>query len=93
MIKITKTAEEQILNYFNGKEITPIRVFLNNNVKPSLALEPDDLHENDIKFQPTKDLIMIAEKEFIEKIGDINIDFNGMGFNLTSKTKPIYNFY
>lgn len=29
MIEVTKTATEQVAEYFKGKEITPIRIFLN----------------------------------------------------------------
>jgi hypothetical protein len=30
MLKVTKLATEQIAEYFKGKEVSPIRVFLNS---------------------------------------------------------------
>lgn len=29
MVEVTPTATQQIADYFNGREITPIRIFLN----------------------------------------------------------------
>jgi len=29
MVEVTKSATEQIAEYFNGKEVSPIRIFLN----------------------------------------------------------------
>jgi iron-sulfur cluster assembly protein len=85
MVEITEAAQEQLTEYFKGKEVAPIRLFLNQGGwgGPSLAMaldEPkdnDDVHEvNGFKF--------IVEKEFMEKAQPIKVDFNGMGFSISS---------
>ena len=52
MIKVTETAQEQVKAYFEGKEVQPIRIFINNGGcgGPSLAMALDEKREDDAAF-------------------------------------------
>ena len=85
MIELTDAAKTQIDEYFNGKEPTPIRIFLNSGGwgGPSLAMALDEPKDSDDLFD-VKGLKFVVDKEFMEKAQQIKIDFNGMGFSLDS---------
>jgi len=44
-----------------------------------------ELGKFDIQYTPTENLTLIAETSFIERVGNVDIDFNGMGFHLTTE--------
>ena len=83
MIEVTKLATEQIAEYFKGKEVSPIRIFLNAGGwgGPSLAMALDESKDTDQVFE-IDGFKYIVDKEFMEKAKPINIDFSGMGFKL-----------
>ena len=85
MIDVTDSAKEQIDGYFQGKEPTPVRIFLNSGGwgGPSLAMALDEPKDTDDTFN-IKGLTFVVDKTFMEKAETIKIDFTGMGFQLDS---------
>ena len=85
MIELTDPAKAQIDDYFQGKEPTPVRIFLNSGGwgGPSLAMALDEPKDTDDSFD-VKGLKFVVDKEFMEKAEVIKIDFTGMGFSLDS---------
>jgi Fe-S cluster assembly iron-binding protein IscA len=89
MINVTKPAQEQVRMYFEGKEITPIRIFLNSAGcgGPSLAMALDEKKDTDAVFT-FDEVEYIMDKNLLEKAGPVDIDFAGTGFRLESALKP-----
>ncbi len=85
MINVSKPAQEQIRMYFEGKEIAPIRIFLNSAGcgGPSLAMALDEKKETDAVFT-FDDVEYIMDKDLLEKASPVDIDFAGTGFRLES---------
>jgi len=52
MLKVTATAQKEFDNYFKGKEIKPVRIFLANQGcgGPSIGLAVDELKEDDMSY-------------------------------------------
>ena len=89
MINVSKPAQEQVRIYFEGKEIAPIRIFLNSAgcAGPSLAMALDEKKDTDAVF--TFDGVeYIIDKDLLEKVGTVDIDYAGSGFCLDSGLKP-----
>ena len=85
MIKVSETAQEQVKAYFEGKEVQPVRIFLNNGGcgGPSLAMALDQATDNDtVVTQGGIEYIM--DKTLLEKASPVTVDFSGMGFRLDS---------
>ena len=84
MIKVTKTAQEQIKAYFNDKEIQPVRIFVTSGCGGSqLAMAMDETKETDSVF--TYDGVnYIMETSLLEQALPVEIDFSGTGFKLNS---------
>lgn len=89
MINVTKPAQEQVKFYFEGKEIVPIRLFLNPDGcgGPSLAMALDEKKESDAVFS-FDDVEYIMDKALLEKASPVDVDFEGTGFRLESSIKP-----
>nr|WP_320192116.1 IscA/HesB family protein [uncultured Desulfobacter sp.] len=89
MINVTKPAQEQVRMYFEGKEIVPIRIFLNSSGcgGPSLAMALDEKKDTDAAFT-FDDIEYVIDKDLLEKAGNVDIDFAGNGFHLDSGLKP-----
>lgn len=85
MVEVTETATQQIAEYFKGKEISPIRIFLNEGGwgGPSLAMALDEPKDSDDVFE-INGFTFIADKEFMGKAKPVKIDFMEYGFKLTS---------
>ena len=85
MVEVTEEATKQIQEYFNGKEVTPIRIFLNAGGwgGPSLAMALDEPKDNDNVFD-VNGFQFIIEKEFYEKAQPVKVDFLGYGFKIDS---------
>jgi Fe-S cluster assembly iron-binding protein IscA len=85
MITVSKTAQEQVKAYFEGKEVQPVRIFLNNGGcgGPSLAMALDEKQAEDVVFTQG-DVAYIMEKTLFEKAKPVRVDYAGMGFNLSS---------
>ena len=85
MVEVTEEAAKQIQEYFNGKEVTPIRIFLNAGGwgGPSLAMALDEPKDSDNVFD-VNGFQFIMEKEFYEKAQPVKVDFLGYGFKIDS---------
>jgi len=85
MINVSKPAQEQVRMYFEGKEITPIRIFLNSAGcgGPSLAMALDEKKETDAVFT-FDEVEYIMDKNLLEKASPVDVDFAGTGFRLES---------
>jgi len=85
MIKVTETAQEQVKAYFEGKEVQPVRIFLNSGGcgGPSLAMALDEKKEDDALFTHGG-VEYLMEKSLLEKASPVTVDYAGMGFNLSS---------
>ena len=87
MVVVTEMATQQIAEYFKDKEVAPIRIFLNaggwGGPAPAMALdepkETDNIYEID-------GFTYIVDKEFLELVKPIKVDFNVMGFKIDCKT-------
>ena len=88
MFEISDTAKQQIADYFQGKDIEPIRVFLHQGgcAGSSLALALDELKESDDHFE-IDDFTFVIDKALMEEAKPIRIDFMGMGFKVESSLK------
>lgn len=85
MIKVSKEAREQVRAYFEGKEVQPVRIFLNSGGcgGPSLAMALDETTDQDAVF--THDGIdYIIEKDLLRQAAPVRIEYSGMGFRLDS---------
>ena len=68
MVEVTPAAHDQIAEYFKNKEISPIRIFLNEGGwgGPSLAMALDEPRDTDNVFN-VNGFQFIIDKEFYEK--------------------------
>ncbi|MGD9824111.1 IscA/HesB family protein [Desulfobacter sp.] len=89
MINVSKPAQEQVRMYFEGKEIVPVRIFLNSAGcgGPSLAMALDEKKNTDAVFT-FDDVEYVMDKDLLEKASPVDIDFAGTGFRLDSSLKP-----
>ncbi len=85
MISVTEAAQEQVREYFNGKEVQPVRIFVNNMGcgGPSLAMALDEKKDTDDGFV-YDGVEYIMEKDLMAKATPVKVDFTGMGFALDS---------
>ncbi len=85
MVEVTKSATNQIAEYFKGKEVSPIRIFLNDGGwgGPSLAMALDEQKTED-HFYEVDGFQYIVNKDFMTKAQPIRIDYNNYGFRLDS---------
>ena len=83
MFEVTESATKQIAEYFKGKEVEPIRIFLNSGGwgGPSLAMALDEPKDTDDVFD-IDGFKYIVDKEFLIKAIPIKVDFSEMGFKL-----------
>lgn len=89
MINVTIPAQEQVRLYFEGKEIVPIRIFINSAGcgGPSLAMALDEKKERDAVFT-FDDVEYIMDKDLLKKAGPVEVDFAGTGFRIESSLEP-----
>ena len=85
MIEVTESATQQIAEYFKGREVSPIRIFLNEGGwgGPSLAMALDEPNDTDTVYD-IDGFKYIVNKDFLEKAQPIKVDFLEIGFKLTS---------
>ncbi|MBU0972375.1 MAG: IscA/HesB family protein [Proteobacteria bacterium] len=85
MIIVSATAQEQVQAYFEGKEVQPVRIFLNSGGcgGPSLGMALDEKRADDVVFTHGG-VAYIMEKTLFEKASPVKVDYAGMGFNLSS---------
>lgn len=89
MINVTKSAQEQVRLYFEGKDVVPIRIFLNPDGcgGPSLAMALDEKRETDAVFA-FDGVEYLMDKDLLEKASPVDVDFEGTGFRLVSSLAP-----
>ncbi len=84
MIKVTEKAQEQIKEYFEGREIKPIRVFLNQGCGGAqLAMALDDKKETDT-CREINGIEYLMDSALLESASPVEVDFTGTGFNISS---------
>ena len=85
MVEVTQEATKQIQEYFQGKEVAPIRIFLNAGGwgGPSLAMALDEPKDDDKVFD-VNGFQFIMQKDFYEKAQPVKVDFLGYGFKIDS---------
>lgn len=88
MVTVSPSATAQIKEYFNDKEIQPIRIFLSSGgcSGPRLMLALDEPREEDDTFD-LDGLSFVVDKDLLAEAKPIHIDMTPMGFNLTSSLK------
>ena len=83
MVEVTELATKQIAEYFKDKEVSPIRIFLNaggwGGPAPAMAL--DEPKDTDTVYE-IDGFKYIIDKEFLEKVKPIKVDFTVMGFKI-----------
>lgn len=85
MIEVTKSAIQEIKNFFADKDIMPIRVFVASGgwAGPSIALALDEQKNTDDVFE-IDGFKFIAEKEFMKQASPVKIDYLATGFKVDS---------
>ena len=85
MVEVTAEATKQVGEFFKGRDIQPIRIFMNDGgwAGPSLAMALDKSRDTD-ELYDVDGYQYVVEKEFLEKAKPITIDFEGRGFKLDS---------
>lgn len=85
MIQISKSAKEQIDTFFQGKEISPIRIYLAGGCGgPRLALALDEPTEAD-EVVENNGYKFVVEKELYKKASPLIVELSPMGFVVESK--------
>ena len=81
MLEITKSATEKIAEYLKGREVKPIRIFLNEGGwgGPYLAMALDEPRDTDNVFE-IEGFKYIVDKKFMKEAEPIKVDFSGFGF-------------
>ena len=86
MISLTEEARKELEAYFEGKEKTPIRVYLapGGCSGPRLALALDEPGEDD-ETSENNGLTLCINKELAEKVGAVTVGMTHMGFVVESE--------
>ncbi len=85
MFNVTEKAQEQIKEYFTGKDVMPVRVFLHNGGcgGPQLAMALDEKKTTDQVFN-FGGFDFLVDREFLEQAQPIAVDYIETGFKVTS---------
>ena len=83
MLEVTTAATQQIEQYFKDKDVSPIRIFLNEGGwgGPGLAMALDEPKETDETIE-IEGFQYIVDKDFMQKVQPIKVDFQAYGFKL-----------
>ena len=85
MLTVSPSAQEQVKAYFSDKDIKPIRIFVSNGCGGAqLTMALDDITVNDQVFTHGG-IDYIMETSLLEQAQPVKVDFNGMGFSISSK--------
>jgi len=84
MINVSKTAQEQVKEYFRDKAVKPVRIFVSSGCGGAqLAMALDEKKEDDSIF--TYDGVeYVMETSLLEQASPVAVDFTGSGFRLDS---------
>lgn len=84
MIEVTEAAQKAVQEYFDGKTVQPIRIFVNQGCGgPQLAMALDEKKADDASFE-AGGILYVMESSLLESASPVKIDFSGMGFQLSS---------
>lgn len=85
MLTVTNDAIKELDTYFEGKEKSPIRVYLaaGGCSGPSLALALDEAATDDTTFEENGYTFCINQ-ELLDKAKTVEIDCSAMGFSVSS---------
>ncbi len=83
MLNVSDAAREQIAAYFNGKEVSPIRIFVNSGgcCGASLAMALDDPKPTDETIT-ANGFTFIVDQALLQQAQPIRIDFKQYGFKI-----------
>jgi iron-sulfur cluster assembly protein len=83
MLKVTKKATDKIAEYFQDRDVKPIRIFLNSGGcgGPSTAMALDELKDTDEVFD-IDGFQFVVDKEFLKEAEPIKVDFAHLGFQI-----------
>ncbi|MDX9786237.1 MAG: hypothetical protein RBT11_05665 [Desulfobacterales bacterium] len=85
MVTITEEAQKQVLRYFKGKKIEPVRISLTNACSgQQLALVTDTIRRDDRAYHYGK-LTFVIEKSLLDLGQPLHIDFTPGGFTIDSR--------
>jgi Fe-S cluster assembly iron-binding protein IscA len=88
MLTVTEKAQEKIAAFFEGKDPSPIRVFLSNGCGgPRITLGLDEATAQDNIFE-FADFQYVVEKNLLAQAHPIIIDFTDQGFKVSSSLEP-----
>ncbi len=87
MLEVTDTAQKQIADYFKEKEVEPVRILLQQGGcgGPSLVMGLDEPKDTDNVYEIGR-VQYLVDKDLMRKARFIKVDFNEVGFKLTSRT-------
>jgi Fe-S cluster assembly iron-binding protein IscA len=84
MIKITEKAQEEIKTFFEGREVKPIRIFLNQGCGGAqLSMALDEKKDTDTSWK-IAGLEYLMDNTLLESASPIEVDFTGTGFQISS---------
>jgi len=87
MFELSDAAKKQLDMYFANHEVSPIRVYMANGCGgPRLALGLDEENENDEVYE-VEGFKFLVDKSLMKIAAPIKVDFNEMGFFITSSMK------
>ena len=84
MINVTEAAQEEIKGFFEGRDIKPIRIFLNQGCGGTqLAMALDDKKETDSATE-IEGVAYLMDTTLLKSATPVEIDFSGTGFQISS---------
>lgn len=87
MFTITEEAQAQVAEYFKGKEIQPVRLFLNQGCGgASIAMALDSKKEGDEIFT-VSGIDYVMQADFLKEAEPLIVDFSESGFVISSSLK------
>ncbi len=85
MINVTEAAQEEIKGFFEGKDMKPIRIFLNQGCGGAqLAMALDDKKETDFTTE-IDGVDYLMDTTLLKSATPVEIDFSGTGFQISSR--------
>ena len=87
MFTITENAQSKVAEYFEGKEIQPVRLLVTQGCSgSSIAMALDAKKEGDEIFT-VSGIDYIMEADFLKEAAPIIVDFSDNGFVISSSLK------
>jgi Fe-S cluster assembly iron-binding protein IscA len=84
MLIVTEAAQDQVADYFKGKELRPVRVMMTSGCGgPSIVMALDEKKEADKVFK-FSDIEYLVDRDFLKEAQPIEIDFRNGGFAIKS---------